>query len=127
MHVMTDDQSEPPRRRQASPEALAGREAASLVRDLNRQLGLWQASSVKIHTMAERLRATGRSDPTVAEEARALFKVVATEAERFESLLPEQREAVTVNSRISDTRRSFEMVTNRLKTSLELLGEPHSE
>lgn len=128
MGLMTDDHMEPPRRRQASAEAQAGREAATLVRQLNRQLGLWQASSVKLHTMAERLSAGGRSDPAVAEEAHALFHAVLAEAERFESLLPGQPLAVVEHSRIKDTRRSFEMISERLWASLKLLGaEPRSE
>lgn len=128
MTFMTDDIPLPPRRRNASPEAVASREAASFVRDLNRQLGFWQASSVKLHTMAERLTAAGRADPSVAEEAHALFNVVSTEALRFESLLPELTEAVAGHDRIKDTRRSFEMITERLRDSLRLMGsEPKAE
>ena len=123
MQAMTDDQSDPPRTRQASAEALAGREAAALVRDLNRQLGAWQASSVKLHAMAERLRAAGRSDPSLADEAKALFHLVSSEAQRFEQLLSDRPEAVARHGRIDDTRRSFEMVADRLRASLKLLGE----
>lgn len=122
MQTMTDDSSELPRRRKSSPDAMAAREAAALVRDLNRQLGHWQASSVKLHTMAERLRAAGRADAAVIEEAHTLFHVVASEAQRFEELLPEQPPAVAKHGRINDTRRSFEMITSRLRASLELLG-----
>jgi hypothetical protein len=122
MHVMTDDNSDPPRRRKASADAMAGREAAALVRELNRQMGSWQASSVKIHTIAERLKATGRSDPAIAEEAHTLFHVVIAESQRFEGLLPDQQIAVAEHGRIKDTRRSFEMVTDRLRSSLLLLG-----
>jgi hypothetical protein len=128
MHLMTDDSTELPRRRKSSPEALAGREAAALVRDLNRQLGHWQASSVKLHTIAERLKAAGRADPSVVEEAHALFHVVAVEAKRFEELLPDQAAAVAAHGRINDTRQSFEMIANRLRASLRLLGaEPKAE
>ncbi|RYE56929.1 MAG: hypothetical protein EOP18_03500 [Rhizobiaceae bacterium] len=119
---------ESPRRRQASPDAIAGREAAAFVRELNRQLGLWQASSVKLQTMAERLNSTGRSDPALAEEARALFKTVMTEAERFQGLLPSKPSKIAEHNRIQDTRRSFEMISARLRTSLQILGvEPRSE
>jgi hypothetical protein len=122
MSFMTDDNMESPRRRQASAEALAGREAATLVRQLNRQLGMWQASSVKLHTMAQRLKSTGRTDPAVAEEARTLFQVVTVEAQRFERMLPGQPSTVANHGRVSDTRRSFNMITERLRESLKLLG-----
>jgi len=120
--AMTNDTSESTPRRRASAESLAGREAAALVRELNRQIGHWQASSVKLHTMAQRLRSTGRADPSVEEEAHTLFHVVATEARRFEDLLPTQSAAVAGHGRINDTRRSFDMITDRLRASLELLG-----
>lgn len=128
MQFMTDDHSELPRRRQASAEALAGREAAALVRELNRQLGAWQASSVKLSTIAQRLKASGRHDVSIAEEARTLFGVVQGEAERFEALLSKQPPAIADHGRVRDTRRSFEMVTDRLRTSLELLEHaPHRD
>lgn len=120
--VIGDSSSEPQRRRQPSVEAIVGREAARLVRDLNRQLGRWQALSVKLHTMAGRLKAKRRADPSVVEEAQALFNLVSAEAERFESLVREQSSAVARHGRIGDTRRSFEMVTDRLRAALDLLG-----
>lgn len=122
MQIMTDDSSELPRRRKSSPDVLVAREAAALVRDLNRQLGQWQASSVKLHTMAERLTATGRADPALIEEAHTLFRVIATEAQRFEELLPDQPPAVATHGRINDTRQSLEMIADRLRASLKLLG-----
>lgn len=125
MSVMTDDDRDSPRRRQPSADVTVGRTAAALVRDLNRQLGHWQATSVKIHTIAERLKAAGRTDPSVAEEAKALFRVVSAEAERFQLLLPAQTESVVQHGRIRDTKRSFEMVADRLKASLKLLGDDH--
>lgn len=123
MSVMSDDDDmDSPRRRQASADAIAGRDAAVLVRQLNKQLGMWQASSIKLHTMAERLRATGRADPSVVEEAHTLFHVVSAEVERFESLLPTLPAPVANHGRISDTRRSFTMVVDRLHACLQLLG-----
>ncbi len=122
MTMMTDNTSEPPRRRQASAETVAGREAARFVRDLNRHMGLWQAASVKLHTIALRLRAAGRDDATVAEEAGALLEVVTAEAQRFEAQLPTYPERVARHSRIIDTRRSFAMIADRLRTTIGLLG-----
>lgn len=131
MQVMTQeatpDVSESPRRRQPSAETLAARQAARFVRDLNRQLGTWQATSVKLHTMAARLKATGRTDSSVAEEASEMLRVVRSEAQRFEAKLPDYPAEVARHSRIEDTRRSFEMIADRLRNTLGLLGaEPPS-
>lgn len=122
MQFMSHDVSESPRRRQPSAEALAARQAARFVRDLNRQLGSWQAASVKLHTMATRLKATGRVDASVVEEAEELLRVVSTEARRFEAQLPDYPAEVARHSRIDDTRRSFAMIAERLRNSLGLLG-----
>jgi hypothetical protein len=123
MSVMTDDSSDTPRRRKPSAEARAGREAAALVRELNRRLGQWQAASVKLHTIAGRLKSNGHADPAVKAEAHALLSVVSREAYRLEDLLSDQPEAVARHGRIEDTRRSFEVIADRLRESLKLLGE----
>jgi hypothetical protein len=122
MTFMTDESSETPRRRQTSAEAMAGREAAVLVRDLNRRLGSWQAASVKVHTMAQRLKAAGREDPSVEEEAQMLLHALSVELGRFEAMLLGQSERVASHGRVNDTRRSFEMVGERLRATLQLLG-----
>ncbi len=127
MTFMTDDSSETPRRRQASADALAARDAAMLVRDLNRRLGSWQAASVKVHTMAQRLKASGRGDPAMAEEARTLLHTLTLELQRFEELLPGQPEKVASHGRINDTRRALEMIADRLRTTLRLLGYGQTE
>jgi hypothetical protein len=125
---MTDENSGPPRAvRQPSPAVEAARQASALVRELNRQLGLWQASSVKLHTMAERVRAAGRADPHVSSELRALFAAVTTEATRFEARVAAQSPQVAEHGRVRDTRRSFEMISGRLRQSLRLLGEHEGE
>lgn len=119
---VTDDSPDSPRRRKASAEASVGREAAILVRDLNRQLGVWQAASVKLHTMAQRLAASGRTDPAFADQALQLFEVVSMELQRFEAMAGSQPPSLAQHSRINDTRRSFAMVVDRLRASFRLLG-----
>lgn len=128
MTTMTEDTLEIPRRRKASPDALNGRQAATLVRELNRQLGYWQGTSVKLHIMAERLTSSGRSDPAVGEQARMLLDAVSAEARRFETMVGAQPPTIAQHGRIKDTRRSFEMVAGRLRTCMQLLGvEPRQE
>lgn len=125
---VSDHSHESPRRRQASAEALVGRQAAGLVRGLNRQLGLWQGQSVKLHTMAQRLVALGRSDPAFIEEARQLFRAVSRELQSFEAMVDAQSQSVAEHSRIIDTRQSFGMVIGRLRACFKLLGmEPPTE
>ncbi len=125
---MTDESSGSPRpRRQSSAGTLAGRQASAFVRDLNRQLGLWQASSVKLQTMAERVRSAGGADSQVAAELRGLFSAVRTEAQRFEASLAAQPPEVADHGRVRDTLRSFEMISGRLRQSLRLLGEHEGE
>jgi hypothetical protein len=125
---MTDDDLGRSRvARQPSAAAQAGREAAALVGELNRQLGLWQASSVKLQTMAERAKSAGRAGSDVASEIRTLFAAVTAEARRFDARLAAQPPEVAEHGRIRDTRRSFEMISGRLRQSLRLLGEEAGE
>lgn len=125
---MTDDSLQAPRRRQASADALTGREAATLVRELNRQLGLWQGTSVKLQIMCQRVVETRRPDPAVVEQCLQLFKAVSAEARRFDATISRQPEKVAQHGRINDTRRSFEMIRERLLTCFSLLGiEPEEE
>lgn len=119
---VTDDSSDSPRRRKASAEAAVGREAAMLVRELNRQLGVWQGASVKLHTMAQRLAASGGSDPAFADQALPLFQVVSMESRRFEAMVGTQPPSVAQHSRINDTRQSFGMIVDRLRACFMLLG-----
>jgi hypothetical protein len=118
----TDESSDSPRRRKASADALAGREAAMLVRGLNRQLGLWQGASVKLHTMAQRLASSGRADPAIVEQVLRLFQTVSGESQRFEAMVGAQSPTVAQHSRITDTRQSFCMVVDRLRACCQLLG-----
>ena len=103
---------------------MAGRQALLLVSELNRQLGQWQAASVKLKTIAERLSVQRMADAAVVAEARALLELVGAEQERFERTLPGQPAVVVQHSHIKDTQRSFAMVTERLRTTLTLLGVP---
>lgn len=125
---MTDDDlGRSPVARQRSAAAQAGRDAAALVRELNRQLGTWQASSVKLHTMAERAKSAGDAADHVASEIRTLFAAVTAEARRFDASIASQPPEVAEHGRVRDTRRSFEMISGRLRQSLRLLGEHERE
>jgi hypothetical protein len=123
-----DDSLRTPRRRQASADALTGREAAKLVRELNRQLGLWQGTSVKLQIMCQRIAETRCPDPNVVEQCLQLFHAVSAEARQFDATIGRQSEKVARHGRINDTRRSFSMILERLRTCFGLLGiEPEEE
>jgi hypothetical protein len=113
----------PRRRRTPSPELLISRDAGKLVEELNGKLGVWQSSSIKLRTMAERLRAAGRRDDAVASEARALAEVVAVQARQFEELANQQSDAIARHFKLDNTRRSLSMIGDRLAETLKLLGE----
>jgi hypothetical protein len=124
---MSDDDSGLPRRRQASADVVAGREAARLVRELNRELGKWQSASVKVHTIAGRRNLSQQASAELSAEIHRLLAGVSQGSQRLADLLQQAGPAIAGHGRIEDTRRSIEMVRERLLSSLRLLGEtPHA-
>ena len=69
------------------------------------------------------MRSAGRHDPQVSVEIRTLFSAVKSEAQRFEESLARQSPEVAEHGRVRDTRRSFEMISGRLRQILSLVGE----
>ena len=106
-----------------SAEGLIARQAAGLMRPLNARLGIWQASSIKLRTMAERGRRDERPDPAVAREAAELLELMNREAATFDAALPSLPPAVTANARVQDTRRSLETIRQRLCETLAMLSD----
>ncbi|RYE07780.1 MAG: hypothetical protein EOP22_16415 [Hyphomicrobiales bacterium] len=110
-------------RREVSAATIAGREARQLVVPTNRKLGEWQATSIKLETMAARLKAAGRHDPAIAEGAATLRQLVVAETVAFEAVVAGAPEPVQLHSRVGDTRHALRALAARLGAILADLGE----
>lgn len=110
-------------RREVSAATLTGREARLLVVPTNRKLGEWQATCIKLETMAARPKAAGRRDPGIAEVAATLRQLVAAEGAAFEAVVAGAPEPVQRHSRVGDTRHALRALELRLAAILAELGE----
>lgn len=107
------------RRSRAIPAAVrANREARLLVDPVNEKIGVWQSETVRLQTAVRRMRESGRHDPGVSESVRALLAYVGQQARQFEAAVAAAEPDVAGHSRIDDTRRSLQMLADRLASCL---------
>jgi hypothetical protein len=121
---MSDDQIPDGPRRETAASTLAARAARQLVKPVHEKIGGWQAESIKLETMAQRLKTTGRRDAAVGEAARTLLGFIATQADQFDTIVNEAPEAIRAHGRIADTRMVLRALEERLVATLTNLGEP---
>lgn len=121
---MNDSEDGAGRNRRETPAAVMhGRAARQLVAPVHEKLGLWQAETIKLEAMAQRVRAAGRSDPAIAEAARTLLGVVAMQSQMFEAAAAEAIPMVREHTRVIDARKVLAMLTARLEALLGELGD----
>ena len=125
---MNDSEDDAGRNRRETPASVIhGRAAKQLVAPIQDKLGLWQAEAVKLETMVQRVRAAGRSDPSVAEAARTLLGVVRMQAQLFEAAVGEAMLPVRGHSRVTDTQKVLGLLVARIEKILSDLGEPRDK
>jgi hypothetical protein len=113
-----DDVSGELRHRTVSEQTLAARRVAQLVAPINERVGEWQIESVRLATTAQRLRDTGRRDGELAKDIRTLLAKVEAELKALDEAVPLLSPLVAANSRLADTRRSLQLVAERLRGAL---------
>ena len=114
---MENNDSGRPRRQ--TPADVADRQAArQLVAPLQDQLGLWQAESIKLETMAERLRVTGGGNEELAKGIRELLDAVTRQATALDGAVQKVPESVRTHSRVTDVRKVLKMLEQRLNDTL---------
>jgi hypothetical protein len=121
---MDDSEDGAGRNRRATPTLVVnGRAARALVAPIQEKLGPWQAQVVKLEAIVQRVRASGRHDPSLAEAARALLGVVRMQIQLLDTALTDAIPAVRAHSRVTDAQRVLELLVARLETILGQLGE----
>lgn len=118
-----DDQAPEATPREVSAAILTTRAARELVKPVHLQLRSWQAASIKLQTMAKRIKDTGRKDADVAKQAHALLVDVGKQSAIFEASVSEVDEAIQVHGRVDDTRTVLRLIEERLNETLTDLGE----
>lgn len=105
-------------RRETSSDILATRAARQLVRPVHQKLGPWQAESIKLQTIAGRLKASGKHDPSVSVAAKALLGTVNKQTREFEREVGKAPEPVREHGRVADTRTVLKLVEQRIADTL---------
>jgi hypothetical protein len=102
-------------KRTVAESTLVARQAIALVRPVNEKIGAWQTESIRLSTSAQRMRASGRSDPGITEAITTLLGYVEEQSRRFDDDVAAQPAAIVRHSRIADTRQALAMVAERLR------------
>lgn len=99
----------------AIPDAVRlNRDARRLIDPFNEKIGTWQSESVRLHAAVERMRQSGGHDPSLIESAAATLAHVEEQAKQFEAAVASAARELASHSRISDTRRSLDLIRERL-------------
>jgi hypothetical protein len=102
---------------------VSGRAARELLAPVQDRLGAWQAEAVKLETMAQRMRASGRRDAGLAEATRTLLGVVERQTEALEGAVAKVPADVREHSRVADTLKVLRLLLVRTQKILSDLGE----
>jgi hypothetical protein len=120
---MDESSNGPGRTRKLSSAVVAGRAAREFVAPVHEKLGVWQAEAIKLETMAQRARATGRHDAGLHESALTLLAYVQTQTVTLRQTVETQPMQVQAHSRVADTLKALELLTARLdRTVADLRG-----
>lgn len=122
---MNDSEDEAGRHRRETPASVIhGRAARELVGPIQEKVGLWQAEAIKLEAMAQRIKASGRADPAIAEAARTLLGVVRMQGQMFDAAVAEVDPVVRAQSRVTDAQKVLGLLINRVEKILTDQGEP---
>ncbi|HZY67310.1 MAG TPA: hypothetical protein VFE52_01915 [Devosia sp.] len=128
MHRMVDVEDDAGSgRRKTSISVVHGRAARQLIAPVQEKLGVWQAEVVKLEVMAQRMKASGRTDASIAEAARSVLSVVHMQTQLFASSVTAAPPVIQTHSRVTDAIKVLEMLRVRLEKLLADLGEPNRE
>lgn len=119
--MLRDDYDTPARQKRRVPHLALEREAVTALRPFVQMLGPWQSDAVRLDTMAQRLRQSGRHDPGVSEAVQTLLTTVEHQRQAFEAVAATLSCGAAESSRIGDARKGLEMVACRLRRTLKQL------
>jgi hypothetical protein len=96
-------------------------QAMKVVDPTNQEIGPWQRRAAWLHALAERLKASGGSDPRIAEEAKVLLSAVEKRQKDLRAEISALPADVAASTRLEDTARALDSVASVLGKTLELM------
>jgi hypothetical protein len=125
---MDDSEDSAGRNRRETPVSVTiSRAARALAAPVQEKLGVWQGETVKLEAMVQRIKTSGRHDPSLIEAVRALLRVVGMQTELLDMALADAAPSVRAHSRVTDAQRVLSLLTERLEKIVTDLGEPSSK
>lgn len=97
-------------------------QAMKVVLPTNRQIGPWQARAAHLQVLAEKLRANGRCDGKIAEEAKELLDAVEVHRRDLSDKMGDLPADVAASTRLDDTVRALQSVAAVLQRTLALMS-----
>jgi hypothetical protein len=111
------------RRRAMRRDMKIARQAQKVVMPINRHIAKWQTSTVRLIAFAERLRATGQTNPAIIAEAEELSRTVTSHLDELQEKSRDLPPEVATCSWIQDTNRALKSVLsniNRVRTLMQV-------
>jgi hypothetical protein len=109
------------RQRAMRVDVRISQQAMKVVWPTNQEIGPWQRRAAWLLALAERLKASGGHDPSIAEEAETLLSVVEARREHLMSTVTSLPDDVAQSSRLEDTARALDSVAGVLAKALALM------
>lgn len=113
----------PLRQRAKRVDVQIAQQAMRVATPTNQEIGPWQHQAARLLALAEKLRATGRRDPRIADEAEALLRAVEERQQHLSDQIAVLPDKVAGSSRLEDTARALRSVVAVLDRTLELMDE----
>ena len=112
-----------PRKRAMRDEVRVTRQALRLVLPINRQIGAWQAQAVRLTAIATRSVASGRYNPSIAEEIETLALSVAHQKDLLEAEIASLPDEVARSGRLLDTARALSTTMASIEKAQSVLRQ----
>lgn len=110
------------RRRAMRPEVRVSRQALAVVQPINRQIGQWQAATIRLMALGRKARLTGRPTDDLRRETLVLSALVKEHEAALQARTQELPPAVANSGRIRDTRMALGSVSRGLEATLRTLA-----
>ena len=110
-----------PRARATRVDVRIAHKAMEVVLPTNQQIGPWQARAAHLLAVAEKLKITGRHNPSIAEEVETLLDTVEAQQRGLNDKVRELPTDVATSTRLEDTSRALASIASVLTRAREIL------
>lgn len=111
-----------PRQRATRVDVRIAHKAMEVVLPTNQQIGPWQARAAHLLVVAEKLKSTGRHNPSIAEEVETLLDTVEAHQRGLTDKVRSLPSDIAMSTRLEDTSRALASIASVLGKARAILG-----